>query len=557
MRMILKHKRTIALFSLSIFLLLFVQSISFIKYKLYSESFKIIYKELKTLDNYENRNWIVNKNVMQYSVYTIYSQKSIYFDALVVLSPKIIKNSNEVKCVIKHGNKLVILSQFKLDEIKAPLFKLRCKLSKPEIFNDVSILHVSVIYESDINFSEDQNVLETINSDQIPYNGLQFQASTSINSSIGRKAGVVHCLNKLNVDYSNKTIRMKINNWIDMQKKIGTDYIQVYVEDIANDMVDRLSTKYEKFLNFVPHSRNYSVICGRLQKELNKEPKSLLFLRLLKMCNSTYEKLFLKTSFNSNIYELTSMNDCLLNYKYTYELLSNYDIDELIFPRNYKMDEHHSEYHSIFYSPSCNQDIRIFNQNYHIYNYSIKLFNEYNIRTTACLKFSYVEFLSHTESLGNFLNRLDDFVVNRKIGKIAYIDNQRQVTINFLLTDFDFLPAYDMLEIHKKISCYFNKDKIKIKIAAEFQRHLAIDLPSETGKSIINTKLAETLNFDKFCETYSSTAGMQQVNSNKGFVSHFNKEIHEILNDNDSDFYPFSRVVSDTEFSVFINNLYL
>ncbi len=555
--MILKHKRTIGLFSLFIFLLLFVKSISFIKYKLYNESFKI-YKELNTLDSYENRNWIVNKNVMQYSVYTIYSQKSIYFDALVLLSPKIIKNSNEVKCVIKHGNKLVILSQFRLDEIKAPLFKLRCKLSKPEIFSDAAILHVSVIYESDINFSEDQNVLETINSDQIPYIGLQFQASTSINSSIGRKASVVHCLNKLNVDYSNKTIRMKINNWIDMQKKFGIDYIQVYVEDIANDMVDRLSTKYEKFLNFVPHSRNYSAICGRFQIKQNKEPKSSLFLRLLKICNSTYEKIFLNTSFDSYIYELTNMNDCLLNYKYTYELLSNYDIDEIIFPRNYKMDEHHSEYHSILYSPSCNQDIRVFNQNYHIYNYSIKLFNEYNIRTTACLKFSYVEFLSHTESLGNFLNRLDDFVVNRKIGKIAYIDNQRQVTINFVLTDFDFLPAYDILEFHKKISCYLKKDKIKIKIADEFQRHLAIDLPNESGKSIINTKLAETLNFDKFCETYSSSSsGMQQVNSNKGFVSHFHKEIHEILNDNDSDFYPFSRVVSDTEFSVFINNLYL
>ena len=55
---------------------------------------------------------------------------------------------------------------------------------------------------------------------------------------------------------------------------------------------------------------------------------------------------------------------------------------------------------------------------------------------------------------------------------------------------------------------------------------------------------------------YSSNFDVRQVNTNKGFVSRFQKKTFELLNDI-SDIYPFSRIISDTEFSIFINNLAL
>ena len=334
-----------------------------------------------------------------------------------------------------------------------------------------------------------------------------------------------------------------MNNWIGIQQKIGIDHIRVYVEDLENVMVEYLSTKYRNYLTLVQNSKNYSTICGGFQIMVAKYPTSSLQLKLLQICNSAYKTVFLKNIFNTQINDLIIMNDCLLNFKYTYEFITNYNADEVIFPRFYEIDQHHVEYNSLLQSTSCNQDIRTYNQSYNIYNYLMKLFSEYNKTNTACLRFTNVEFFAQSESLGSFLNKVEDSVSKAKTGTLTWdIDNQGEIKINFSLTDFDFLAANDILEFHKKLSC--------------FQRHLAIDLPHGSGKLIINTRLTEAIHSDKFCMAYSSNFDVRQVNTNKGFVSRFQKKTFELLNDI-SDIYPFSRIISDTEFSIFINNLAL
>ena len=266
MRLTLKNKKFI---KLTILLAIFLFILIFY-FNLKDDQIEVkVYKQQRTFHYDENRKWIINNNVLQYSVYSIFSPESIHLDLLLILSQGSAKdyNQDKFKCVVLdeiNNINLIILPKTRFDEIKSPLFKLRCDFSNFKMFGmqPHSALKVSAIYESDFNFDEDQNIIKTINADKLPYMALQFQEAISIDSTKPKIEAVVHCLHDLNFNYSIRSEKMRIKNWIDIQRKIGIHHMQFYVMDKDSPMVEQLTIVYGDYLSFIQHSISYSSICG-------------------------------------------------------------------------------------------------------------------------------------------------------------------------------------------------------------------------------------------------------------------------------------------------------
>ena len=506
------------------------------------------YDEPLNLQQLENRNWIVNNNILQYSAYSIFTLNSINFDVLLIFNRNSVYDLDRLRCIIRDEsyNNLISLTTTQFIEILEPsLFKVRCEFHNYKEYNIQPMmgLQVAVIYESDFNFNENQDINENLNAGKLPYTTLTFHTAKSIDSTSSKLQAITHCthmLHGIERIKSNQTI--KFENWINIQKKIGIHNIQFYVYKINNEVINYISNT---FGNFVQHPTSYESICGWSRDRANRNSK--LYYTLHQICNSTYEKYF--SNFLSGYHDRICMNDCYINYKYKYELLTNYDIDEVIFPRLMQMNET-KKYESLH----CNKVLRAYEETYNIYDYAIRLMKDNGRKKYPCLMFKNVVFLPRNAQLGNFLNQLESKISKNKDALIPYYDSDNKVQVKFKVETKDFSKASEALDFHKIMTCFIKRDYTDaVKIADELKRHIGVYFPSRWGKSIINTNLTETINHHS-CDAPSNLK--HEADLNVGFASHFRSNIDVILNEVNNTVYPFASIVNDIEFSIFLNNLF-
>ena len=113
------------------------------------------------------------------------------------------------------------------------------------------------------------------------------------------------------------------------------------------------------------------------------------------------------------------MNDCYLNYKYEYELLTNYDIDEIIFPRFNFMDN--LKKFELF---DCAGEIQNFKLKYNLYNYGINLLNIFGRVNIACLMFKHVGLLQNGPELELFIKGINK-VIEKAIKAIIVLSKRK------------------------------------------------------------------------------------------------------------------------------------
>ena len=239
------------------------------------------------------------------------------------------------------------------------------------------------------------------------------------------------------------------------------------------------------------------------------------------------------------------MNDCYLNFKYEYELLTSYDVDEIIFPRLNLMDNLKK-----FESFDCSVDIQTFNPKYNLYNYGINLLNSFGRDNIPCLMFKHVVFLPNGPELESLILEISDLIESKAEGKVSYNGKNKESRVSHDISKQNFDQANDVVKFHKISSC-LNKLYIKNEnVGAEFQRYLAVYFDSRYGKSIIHTNLTETLNHHS-CDTF--THGLKyDTPLNYGFASHFRAVIDGFLQGDRG--FPFKNVFSDIEYYLFLCN---
>ena len=239
------------------------------------------------------------------------------------------------------------------------------------------------------------------------------------------------------------------------------------------------------------------------------------------------------------------MNDCYLNYKYEYELLTNYDIDEIIFPRFNFMDN--LKKFELF---DCAGEIQNFKLKYNLYNYGINLLNIFGRVNIACLMFKHVGLLQNGPELELFIKGINKVIENNTEAKVTYYGKKNDSSLTYGILRHNFYQANDVVKYYKINSCLKNSYIKNERVAVEFQRHLAVHIDSRYGKSIIHTNLTETLNHHS-CDTF--THGLKyDAPLNYGFISHFRTSIDAFFQSYRT--FPFAHVFSDVEYYLFLCN---
>lgn len=250
-----------------------------------------------------------------------------------------------------------------------------------------------------------------------------------------------------------------------------------------------------------------------------------------------------KYLFSGGPHDRVCMNDCYLNFKYEYELVTSYDVDEIILPR-LSLTSDLKEFKSF----DCSLKLNEYKPTYNLYNYGINLLNQFGRNNIACLMFKHVAFLPNGPELELFIKEINQIIESNTIGKATYFGKKKESSVTHEISEQTFIQAQNVIKYHNLSSCLKNRYIKNELIGEEFQRFLGVYFDSRWGKSIIHTNLTETLNHHS-CDTF--THGIKFDTPLKfGFVSHFRTEIDGFLQADRV--YPFSNVLSDIEYYLFL-----
>ena len=220
--------------------------------------------------------------------------------------------------------------------------KLIFKLNNSKENIGVNKLVIAVIWKPDYNKSLDLNEFinkfdETDSKERVvfPFDFIKYQIPTIIHSINQRLPFVglcVHFTYKIHVD---------IINWIDNNLMFGIHKIMFYDGTNEGELTTKIRNHYgeKKKLIVRPYNMTFDSLChpNSLLKQfefLNLNDKIKKYL--INSCSGLFNKSFINSFSFRSIHEQITVNDCFTVLKEQYEFIAYFDLDEFIFPRNYK-----------------------------------------------------------------------------------------------------------------------------------------------------------------------------------------------------------------------------
>ena len=343
----------------------------------------------------ENGDWIVNKHSIQYSAYGIFKGDVLKIESLVFMN---LGRNGQIRCVVANAKLkyIALLSVVNDVEILPPVHKITCEWPK-QPFDKNEKIFVAIISEGDFDFSKNL----TDESNILSFEAIQFQRARLFNADKPKKQAIAHCVHMFyGVDDIQSNDMLKFSNWVEIQRTIGYSQMRIYVLKLNQTAFEYLNKKYEGFVTFVRHQTTFDPICGWLKDKLDANPNSKLYETLYNNCKFAFDRTF--NPIEGGPHDRVCMNDCYLNFKYEYELFTNYDIDEVIFPRLNEMDNLKS-----FESVSCNDSLKL-EPKYNMYEYGMKLLDKFGKSNIACLMFKHVAYLPNGPELEEFISQIEN-----------------------------------------------------------------------------------------------------------------------------------------------------
>jgi hypothetical protein len=130
-------------------------------------------------------------------------------------------------------------------------------------------------------------------------------------------------------------------------------------------------------------------------------------------------------------------------------MVTNYDIDEFIFPRLALLNETMRNYE---YSV-CNKSICKYKRKYYLYDYAVRLSNLFGKNNkTACLMFRNVAFIITDEYLDNFMNTF-----NNSSNWFFYKDEVNKDIRIFANKTEEFISLKQLSKFYNDSNCRRNK----------------------------------------------------------------------------------------------------
>jgi hypothetical protein len=246
----------------------------------------------------------------------------------------------------------------------------------------------------------------------------------------------------------------------------------------------------------------------------------------------------------------------LTRAQYTHEFMTNYDIDEIIFPRAF--DTFYNEEIYKNNRTNCASEITVFHElnqvkyhQYNIYQYAKRLKNKYPL--TANFHFEHVLFLAEYDMFYDLLveavqNKTDYIQYNGKYGcKLNYSlkkDKDYEYTRS-LIAAMDFSRCLNRTFLQK----------LNGTIDPLWTRSVGTIFNNRAGKSIFDTEYTSSIN-QHFTNSVKSGGHATDLPISFGFVSHFRNI--DVFSQHGSDNilrYTIREVQVDVEYLYFLVNI--
>ena len=493
--------------------------------------------------------WIFNQNVSQYSTKIIYTRNNkLFIEALTLF---LYQEENKINYTIKERVKCIvilnqkILSIFAIKETLArptfgqrSIWKVRCELAPKDYY--LSIIKKIRIAITDIQeFNKLNNSDKFINKEML----LSFHIANFYDERVAKKKSVAHCVHTVRGLHKRKTNQLK--NWLKIQKNIGIDRVKFYFTSVESSTKMELMQEFVGYIEIVDYRLDFDFICKYSlflrRSSFNIDTKAIVYL--YNNCLNFYRRYFDGTKFDIlNANEIICTNDCLLGFKYQYEFTTNYDIDEVIFPRKFYSNDY-SYFNSL---KDCNQSLSKFYFNYSIYDYTVKLTRKYG-SDIGFFYFENVNFLTLPEVSIKAKNFIQS---NQGHTKLLLKDNNGlKVSLKMNSSDnSDNKKINEMKAMNEIIECFNRTILNNNNLDSIWNVPYAVLLNHRLGKSIYNSNLT-LFYYQHRSEFLEPGAKAFPISIDEGYTVHIRSHFLNIfLNQK----YPFSHFRLDIEFYQFV-----
>lgn len=462
---------------------------------------------------FKTNTWIVNGIITQYSsLISLTDRKQIEIESLlfIYLNSEIEKElDSRLKCLVKINEDYLLLNS--TENYKIPLYankqgikfllRVKCVLNKKEHKYEFEKIQVSVL---------DQELSDNY---QNKLNFILFQKPSFFNRLVPKIKSVANCVHFV---YSiDKPKLRKMRDWIRIQRELGQHKIKFYFWLVPQAIKNEVLKGNENFVEIIDFPTNYSQVCAWQIRKVEQYPNSPEYKLILENCKRSIEKFFdVNDIMGQRTLKEVCSNDCLFNFRYLYEYVTNYDFDEFILPRY--LNTRHLLSHPMNLTDKCSE-INETEGNFtlpDLYSYAKSLQNIYG-SNVAYFYFKNVAFFTkHDELIKEILNLNK---LNSTKPKLVYKANQ--------LISFSILSEQDanVLRLFEKYQPYvtcLNKTISNNSLLDSKWNNIYATQIDRLGKSIYNTEHTEAYHAH-FSHSIKSKTKSVRVPLDRGYCSHF------------------------------------
>lgn len=459
---------------------------------------------INSTNTFLSTEWIINGIVTQYSsVASLNLNRQVDIESLVFVDTNT-QNENElsqtINCLIKIDNNYLVLNtsilRIRLNPNKynvSFMWRVKCTLKTKEHKYLFDRILVSILdSEWSFNFNK-----------KLDY--ILFQKPSFYNQMIPKIKSIANCVHMVYAIDKNKLNR--ILNWIQIQKEFGLNKIKFYFWQVDEYIKKEILKENFDFVQIVEYKTNFDQVCHWFINKLKQYPNSDHYKQAYDYCSKAYQRFFdlndVKVKAN---HKRVCSNDCLFNFKYSYEYVTNYDFDEFIFPRYFNTNL------SLDFKKANNQQN---NLTYNLYSYAKKLTNIYG-QNVAYFYFENVMFLNNFKSL---IDKILQFnTKNNTLEIISY--NIEPYKIDFRLNlEQDLKKIKSFQEYQNYIKCLNNSISKNLILNPKWNNLYATPI-NRAGKSIYRTDFTESYN-PHYADRIKANTHAVKVPLDLGYSSHF------------------------------------
>jgi hypothetical protein len=455
---------------------------------------------------FSRNSWCFNQELIQYASVLSFDPQTelLHVETLVYFVYQ--KDQSHLvrvgKCVIIiDPTDVIIISQPEVSLMDSYagnhlLFKVKCALSKEKHRGLFDKMFVGVIEDE----SKHPNLSERV---------VYVNKPSFFNLSAPKKKEIVNCVHTLRGLTPKVFAQMK--TWLKINQKLGYSKIKLCAVDYNTTYMHEVKNEFGDFVEINNFELNLGKVCS------NYKNASAY------VCNSGESAYFGQAS---NFHEKVCTNECLINYRYEYEFLTNYDIDEIIFPRNFTTSFHRSvleanktsdcrevyQKHETFIDSECFK--------FNMYDYAMRLHKIYG-QNVAFFEFTHFLMLSHYDQVMSAIETENSTIHGSE--NYIYYDNKKDARVKYMIRTEEEKKYFGLVKKLNNLTRCLNQTYLvenPVKLHYKWTNVIAAPFRNRAGKSLFNCNNTFSINQHSGNMLRTGTH-MVRVEDRDGFLSHF------------------------------------